>query len=245
MKWYQHIFGEEDSRAKYKKEAEKEYRDYISGYKDNIQRPFLKDHTINKGTELICESLDKKSGLMYANYKKPDIDRVIANNHGKKIETYTTTKPLKVAGEETVTKVVEDFRGKTLDKAIRKVANEYVDPHFRRINSQQLYKSFLDDYTASSIESFSKVPKIQKAFCEKLTELGYDAFTNVRGVGMKNDWAPEGVDPLIIVNKNAYSYKGEKVVNEKTARKAATDYEQWIYDTINSSGKNVNFVYRH
>lgn len=257
MKWYQHIFGDADSRAKYSN------RDL-----DKKRQEAKYGHTIEKGTTVYRVSRDgasKLSGATYVTYLPPDRDlyrgtysKQLALNQGGKVtdqmveSKYELKEDLKIPSRDEVRKVYSEImQNDNLKKeACKGLATGYVKSwewEYRFNYGDDWKKAMKKDIEMSTNDflnaygkftpdqAFSMVarsmgpsnPVVKKAAIDILSAKGYNAMVDEAGVGGLIS-PKEGVEPLIVFNaKSSMNKVDQTAIDQKTIDEANKRYREW------------------
>lgn len=74
--------------------------------------------------------------------------------------------------------------------------------------------------------SLGKSDKLKDALIKSLKEKGYNAISDEAGVG-GSERLIEGIDPLIVFNKNLLEYSGVSEISKKQEEKSNKNYNKW------------------
>lgn len=263
MKWYQHIFGDYQSGAKY---AKKGRGDLIAA------------HTIKKGTKMYRTTADANEGLngsKYVTYLNEDRNLykgsyawAIKKRAGKTSrdsvyeKEYELQEDLNIPSRETLrdaySKVMSNER--TKKQAIQSYISELferdlIDYKMNYDNWEQAYKNDVKQWTDKTIkewetykpdERFSITarslgmsnPAVKNSVIKELSSKGYNAMVDEAGVGGLGGTRREGIEPLIIFNSSSsLKETSTNVVNQRKEFKATNDYNKWERKVNSSSSK--------
>lgn len=260
MKWYQHLFGKEQSHAKYSKKGRNE---------------LIGAHTIKKGTKMYRSTVNANETLDGAKYVTYiDIDRDLyrgkysstIKSHAGKNENdaiyekeYELTEDLNIpsrttlqqaysnvmANDKTKKQAIEGYisslfnRGKVdymlnydnWEEALNKDIKKWTDKTLTEWNNYSVQECFA--ITARSLGSSN--PAVKQAVIKQLKSQGYNAMVDEAGVGGLGGTKREGVEPLIIFDgKSVMKEISSSVISDQTSKQATSEYIKW-YNKINSS----------
>lgn len=259
MKWYQHIFGKEQSHAKYSKKGRGE---------------LIKAHTIEKGTKMYRSTIDPNETLDGAKYVTYiDIDRdlyrgkyssTIKSHAGKSSsdrlyeKEYKLTEDLKIPSRETLQQAYSNVMAN--DKTKKQAIEGYISSLFNRDkvdymlnydNWEEVLNKDIKNWTDKTMTEWnnysvqecfaitarslaSSNPAVKQAVINQLKSQGYNAMVDEAGVGGLGGTKREGIEPLIIFDgKSVMKETSVNVVSDQTNKQATSDYVKW-YNKVNS-----------
>ena len=251
MKWYQHIYGEADSRGKYNKYID-EYNSLPSQIKKRIKKHYnelenfknpedkelkTKRHTVPKGT-VLKSYRDDNTGVMRAVYKDLDSDFLKGPLKADKERTFITNRPLVIAGKKELREEIMKIYNKELERTLKKVAKQKVKDSFGPFSNKELtykeyYKTVMNDITRNTVQNLEASPKTKKLLIENLRSQGYDGFTEI---GLSMDSA-DYTDPLVLFENPAkssiagppYRYKDSREVPKEEQELSEKKYYEKRY----------------
>lgn len=203
---------------------------------------------------------DKSTYVSYLdvdrNHYKAGWIREIAGTDSAYEHQYQLSKDLKIPSRDLVQKTIKDVvlaNEKYINQSVKAfVEMKYPKGSLDRLELEEygegvknFTKNFIDDYGKMPLrevsytvcQSLGLAPNVKKAIIKNLSDKGYNAMADEASIGGQNGWRREGVDPLIIFDKEVLKETKVKKISRTKENKADKEYTIWNNKVHNSIGE--------
>lgn len=117
-----------------------------------------------------------------------------------------------------------------MSKYTKRITKEYV---------KSLSQKNADTFAFDISQSLGVSPDVRKAIIKELKAQGYNAMVDEASVGGQNEYAREGIDPLIVFDSDSLITKRTRKISRRKEQKANIKRRQML-NRIQSAGEKFN-----